>query len=226
MKRRVDRRVSRTRRMMHEALMALIVEKGYEAVTVQDILDRADVGRSTFYAHYRHKDELLLSGFEHLRTLFEQQQQSMLASGHGGDGPDFNMILELFRHTGEHHKLYKAIAGRKSGEMIIKYLHRYLYDMLVVPHKALWKSKKAPPVPAELTTYWIVSSLLSLMIWWLDNNMPYSAEKMDEMFRQLTMPGIEAALGHKVQKKEYEKMARTQRDAGAEAFYNLFVNKE
>jgi len=48
-----DRRIGRTRRLMHEALMALIVEKGYEAVTVQDILDRADVGRSTFYAHYR-----------------------------------------------------------------------------------------------------------------------------------------------------------------------------
>ena len=64
-----DRRVGRTRRLMHEALMALIVEKGYETVTVQDILDRADVGRSTFYAHYRDKDELLLSSFEHLRTL-------------------------------------------------------------------------------------------------------------------------------------------------------------
>ncbi len=220
-----DRRINRTRRLMHEALMALIVEKGYEAITVQDILDRADVGRSTFYAHYRDKDELLLSGFDHLRTLFEQQQQSLLAAKHEG-GPGFNMILELFRHTGEHHKLYKAIVGKKSGEMILKYLHRYLYDMLIVPHKTLWKSKKAPPVLAELTTYWIVSSLLSVIIWWLDNNMPYSAEKMDEMFRQLTMPGIEAALGHKVQKKEYEKMARTQRDASTQAFYNLFINEE
>ncbi len=223
---REDRRINRTRRLMQEALMALIVEKGYEAITVQDILDRADVGRSTFYAHYRDKDELLLSGFDNLRTLFEQQQQSLLSAKHGGNGPEFNMILELFRHTGQHHKLYKAIAGKQSGEMIMKYLHRYLYDMLVVPHKALWKNKSAPPVPVELTTYWIVSSLLSLMVWWLDNNMPYSAEKMDEMFRRLTMPGIEAALGHKVQKKEYEKMARTQHDYSAKAFYNLFVDDE
>ncbi len=221
-----DRRINRTRKLMQEALMALIVEKGYESVTVQDILDRADVGRSTFYAHYRDKDELLLSGFDHLRTLFEQQQQSLLAAKHGGNGPEFNMILELFRHTGQHHKLYKAIAGKQSGEMILKYLHRYLYDMLVVPHTALWKNKKAPPVPIELTTYWIVSSLLSLMIWWLDNNMPYSAEKMDELFRTLTMPGIEAALGRKVQKKEYDKMAREQHDRSAKAFYNLFVDDE
>lgn len=224
MEKKVDRRVSRTRRMMHEALMALIVEKGYESVTVQDILDRADVGRSTFYAHYRDKDELLLSGFEHLRTLFEQQQQSMLASRHGG-GPDFNMILELFRHTGQHHKLYKAIAGKQSGEMILKYLHRYLYEMLIVPHKALMKNKPAPPVPVEITTHWIVSSLLSLTIWWLENNMPYPAEKMDEIFRRLMMPGIEAALGRKVQKREYDKMARAQKDEGAKAFYNLFVDE-
>lgn len=225
MKKKLDRRVGRTRRMMHEALMALIVEKGYESVTVQDILDRADVGRSTFYAHYRDKDELLLSGFEHLRTLFEQQQQSMRASRHGGDGPDFNMILELFRHTGQHHKLYKAIAGKQSGEMILKYLHRYLYEMLIVPHKALMKNKPAPPVPVEITTHWIVSSLLSLTIWWLENNMPYPAEKMDEIFRRLMMPGIEAALGRKVQKREYDKMARAQKDEGAKAFYSLFVDE-
>ena len=172
-----DRRIGRTRKLMHEALMALIVEKGYEAVTVQDILDRADVGRSTFYAHYRDKDELLLSGFEHLRTLFEQQQQALLAHKQGGKDPEFNMILELFRHTGQHHKLYKAIVGKQSGEMILKYLHRYLYDLLIVPHTALMKNRKAPPVPVEITTHWLVSSLLSLMTWWLDNNMPYPAGK-------------------------------------------------
>ncbi len=223
---REDRRIGRTRKLMQEALMALIVEKGYESVTVQDILNRADVGRSTFYAHYRDKDELLLSGFEHLRTLFEQQQQSLLAVKQGSNGPEFNMILELFRHTGQHHKLYKAIAGKQSGEMILKYLHRYLYDMLIVPHTALMKNKKNPPVPIEITTHWIVSSLLSLMVWWLDNNMPYSAEKMDELFRKLTMPGIETALGRKVQKKEYDKIARERHDGSPKAFYSLFVDSE
>jgi AcrR family transcriptional regulator len=221
-----DRRIGRTRKLMHEALMSLIVEKGYESVTVQDILDRADVGRSTFYAHYRDKDELLLSGFEHLRTLFEQQQQALFAAKHDGKDPEFNMILELFRHTGQHHKLYKAIAGKQSGEMILKYLHRYLYDMLIVPHTALMKNRKAPPVPIEITTHWLVSSLLSLMTWWLDNNMPHSAEKMDELFRKLTMPGIEAAFGRKVQKKEYDKIAREHAEGSAKAFYSLFVDND
>lgn len=221
-----DRRIGRTRKLMHDALIALIVEKGYEAVTVQDILDRANVGRSTFYAHFRDKDALCLSGFEHLRTLFEQQHHALLAAQQDGDAPEFNFILEIFRHVGQHHALYKAISGKQSGEMILKYLHRYLYDMLIVPHRALMKNRKAPPVPVEVTTHWIVSSLLSLMIWWLENNMPYSAEKMDEQFRRLVMPGVEAAFGRKVQKREYDKMAREHQDGSAKAFYNLFVDSE
>ena len=52
-----DRRVQRTRKLLQDALMALILEKGYEAVTIQDIIDRANVGRSTFYAHFLDKQQ-------------------------------------------------------------------------------------------------------------------------------------------------------------------------
>ncbi len=210
-----DRRISRTRRLMHEALMALIVEKGYEAITVQDILDRADVGRSTFYAHFRDKDELLLSSFELLRTLFEQQQQELLASRRTGKDPEVYFVLELFRHTGQHHKLYKAIAGRQSGEMILKYLHRYLYNMLIGPNTEIMKKRKAPPVPIEITTHYLVSALLSLMTWWLDNNMPYSPEKMDEIFRTLTAPTIEAAINGS------DHPAKSPKE-----FYSLFIDSD
>jgi len=212
-----DRRISRTRRLMHEALMSLIVEKGYESITVQDILNRADVGRSTFYAHYRDKHELLLSSFELLRTLFEQQQQTIHTSRLTGRDPEVYFILELFRHTGQHHKLYKAIAGKQSGEMILKYLHRYLYKMLIGPNTELMKKRKAPPVPIEITTHFLVSTLLSLITWWLDNNMPYSPEKMDEIFRIMTTPTIEAAFDRKT----------TTHPAGSiKAFYNLFVESD
>ena len=191
---------------------------------MQDILDRADVGRSTFYAHYRDKDELLLSCFEHLRTLFEQQQQALFAARRTGKDPEVHFILELFRHTGQHHKLYKAIAGKQSGEMILKYLHRDLYTMLIGPLTELIRNKKSPPVPIEITTHHLVSSLLSLMTWWLDNNMPYSAEKMDEIFRILTAPAIETAFVRKVEKKEYESIAGEHPSGSVNAFYSLFVD--
>jgi AcrR family transcriptional regulator len=221
-----DRRIGRTRRLMHEALMTLIVEKGYEAITVQDILDRADVGRSTFYTHYRDKDELLLSSFEHLRTLFEEQQRALFAARRTGTDPEVNFILELFRHTGEHHKLYKAIAGKQSGEMILKYLHRYLYTMLIGPLTDIMRNKKSPPIPIEITTNYLVTSLLSLMTWWLDNDMPYTAERMDEIFRILSTPAIEGAFGRKVQRAEYESIAGEHPTGSVKAFYSLFVDSD
>src|SRR5215207_10196482 len=68
-----DRRVRRTQELLRGALMALIMEKGYDRITVQDILDEADVGRSTFYAHYRDKEDLLLSGFDDIRTALAEE---------------------------------------------------------------------------------------------------------------------------------------------------------
>src|SRR6267378_1760564 len=70
----VDRRVQRTRRLLHKALMSLILEKKYESIRVQEILDRADVGRSTFYMHFRDKDELFFSGFRYLQSFLESVQ--------------------------------------------------------------------------------------------------------------------------------------------------------
>jgi len=76
-----DRRVRRTRTLLQDALIALILEKGYEAVTVQDIIDRADVGRSTFYAHFLDKQQLLLSRVEELHAFLAQQHAQGVTSG-------------------------------------------------------------------------------------------------------------------------------------------------
>src|SRR3990172_810944 len=119
-KKKDDRRVERTRKLLHEALMALIQEKGYEKITVQDILDKANLGRSTFYSHYRHKDELFLSGFDHLRTMLEERHRALLSDKARGKAADFNLSLELFRHARENHGHYKAMVGKQSGQMIMR----------------------------------------------------------------------------------------------------------
>ena len=66
-----DRRIRRTQKSLHDALIALLLEKNYDAITVQEVLDRADVGRSTFYAHFQSKDELLMSGMDELRSTLK-----------------------------------------------------------------------------------------------------------------------------------------------------------
>jgi AcrR family transcriptional regulator len=78
----IDRRIPRTRAMLQHALTSLILKKGYEAVTIQDICDEANIGRSTFYAHYTSKDDLKRSGFEHLRKeLVDRQREARVSFG-------------------------------------------------------------------------------------------------------------------------------------------------
>ncbi len=196
-KKREDRRVGRTRQLLHEALMGLILEKGYEAITVQDILDRANLGRSTFYSHYRDKDALLLTGFDHLQAMLEERHQSVM-SGKMGGKRDFNLSLELFRHALENQRMYKAMVGKQSGQMIMKTAHKYLSDLVEKYFDSIVKTAKKTAVPVDVAVHWIVSSFLSLLTWWLDNSTPFSPEEMDRIFRKLTLPGLEAGLGIKL----------------------------
>src|SRR4051794_34863467 len=91
---RPDRRVARSRRALKEALTDLILERGYESVTVQDVIDRADVGRSTFYAHFLDKDDLLMA------ILADLEMPAPDATSWTADDPAFGWTLQLFRHFG------------------------------------------------------------------------------------------------------------------------------
>lgn len=190
---KVDRRVQRTRQLLRDALVALILEKGYEAVTVQDILDRANLGRSTFYAHFHDKGELLFSGFLELMTEFEAGHKDTLSmktpSGHD------DLSLALFRHVEERRDLFKAMLGKHSGEMAVKQAHKYLTTYMRRHLKATMPDEKKAAVPLEVTTHFLVSSFLSLLIWWLDHNRPYTADEMDGIYKQLTWPGVMTVLG-------------------------------
>ncbi len=182
-----DRRVVRTRRILSEALTALIVEKGYEKTTVQDIIDRANVGRSTFYAHFLDKDALLRSGFDHLRDELSKK-------GIGGK-ESWDVALDLFQHAGSHYPLYKAMVGKQSWNMIQQYAHKFLFALIKEHLKPKAPAMKKAPVSLDIVAHYIVSSFLALLTWWLDHNMPYTAEQMTGMFKRLTKPGVDAGLG-------------------------------
>src|SRR5215217_6067230 len=101
----VDRRAARTRKALHEALIALILRKGYEPITVQDILDEANVGRSTFYAHYTGKEDLLRSGFKELRSVLTKAATS------APPNKSLGFSLALFEHACAHKHIYRALVG-------------------------------------------------------------------------------------------------------------------
>jgi AcrR family transcriptional regulator len=186
-KKKEDRRIQRTRKILSEALISLVIEKGYEKTTVQDIIDRANVGRSTFYAHFLDKDALLRSGFDNLRDALSKK-------GVGGKG-GWDVALDLFQHARSHYPLYRAMVGKHSWDMIQQYAHKFLFNLIKENLKPKMSAKKKTPVPLDIVAHFIVSSFLALLTWWLDQNMPYSAEQMTEMFKRLTKPGVDAGLG-------------------------------
>jgi AcrR family transcriptional regulator len=185
-----DRRIQRTRKLLQDALLALILEKNYEDLTVQDVIDRANVGRSTFYAHFQDKEALLLSEFETFQTLFEHHLLSQPAT----DTSPWSLSLVMFQHAQSNRQLYTALAGKQGGSPALAYLQKYLSTLLRAHLKQQITKKEPAQIPPEILAHYLVSAFMSLLTWWLDNNLPYTAERMNDMFCQLTKPGVEAAM--------------------------------
>jgi AcrR family transcriptional regulator len=106
-----DRRVRRTQDLLRRALLSLIQEKGYDRITVQDILDRADIGRSTFYAHYRDKDDLLRAGFQDIRAALAAERDG--ADRRPGSKAELlEPMLAVFDHVGRHRQFWGRCRAR------------------------------------------------------------------------------------------------------------------
>ncbi|MUT68345.1 TetR/AcrR family transcriptional regulator [Paenibacillus sp. NEAU-GSW1] len=190
-----DRRISRTKRMLHEALLGLILEKGFESVTVQDIIDRANIGRSTFYAHFYDKHALLQYGFSYLQEhLSEQQQPYLRRSQHPNEKPRFSFSLPMFQHAHEHHKLYQALVGKQSGVVVQLQMKELFASLVRAEMLTFCQQDISSPFPMEVVEQFVVHSFTGLLTWWLDQSMPYSAEEMDHMFQAVTLPGMMAVL--------------------------------
>src|SRR5580692_1044589 len=129
-KRPIDRRVARTRAMLQQAHISLILEKGYEAITVDDICNEANVGRSTFYAHYTSKDDLRRSGLEHLRKELVDRQKDALAKPGGSSDRSLGFSLTMFEHAHDHIDLYKALVGGRGGAIALGAIRQILSDLV------------------------------------------------------------------------------------------------
>src|SRR6266536_1624173 len=112
-----DRRIQRTRALLLSALLDLIAERGYEEVSVQDIVDRANVGRSTFYKHFLDKRELLLTGVAGLQELLTEQSAAPEASATLSERL-LTFSLPLFQHVQENLRFCRALLGPHSGAIV------------------------------------------------------------------------------------------------------------
>jgi AcrR family transcriptional regulator len=162
-----DRRVQKTRKLLSDALVSLILEKGYDEVSIQDIIDRANVGRSTFYSHYENKEQLMLFGHEHLRAL------SLRDAGRALD------FLPFYRHLAEMHELMGKLLSAEKSERV---LTRSLEDILQGSICRLYAPRLAPEEGAlfMLRSEAAAAALVRLMTSWIRKGMPCSPERMAE----------------------------------------------
>lgn len=189
-KKPIDRRVNRTRTALQKAHISLILEKGYEATTVEDICDVANVGRSTFYAHYTSKDDLRRSGLEHLRKELVDRQRHALAMPGDIRDRSLGFSLTMFEHARDHRDLYKALVGGRGGAIALGAIRQILSDMVRNELAATIDRKSAEIIPRELTVQFIVGAFMAVMTWWLDGGAGLPPQRVDAMFRRLAIEGI------------------------------------
>jgi AcrR family transcriptional regulator len=182
---KTDARVRRTRDALGDALVALMQEKPFETITVQDVLDRAQVSRSTFYSHYSDKDDLLMSDAE---EFFESI--SMALSVHGDKSDRVFPVREFFTHLSDVQPFFKALV--KSGkyqenmELACGHFARGIERRL----SELRRGKSIPSNQLPAIAFTHAGALLSLLTWWLDHGMRESPAEMDELFHKMIWQGV------------------------------------
>jgi AcrR family transcriptional regulator len=176
-----DRRSQRTRQLLSEALVQLIQEKDYSTITVSDIIERANVGRSTFYAHYQDKDDLLLGQMDRVIEVLSQD------SFQPDEFPYFPSLGFLRHVGGEHYELYKALVWGPGMDLITKHLQKSLSQRV---EQGLQNSGIDFEVPLPILANFITGSFLNVLKWWLENKRVYSPEQMDEFYKKVTLPGV------------------------------------
>jgi AcrR family transcriptional regulator len=185
-----DRRVRRTRAALTGALMALMVEKDYASITVQDLIDRADVGRSTFYAHFTDKSDLLHEALSGL--------QAVLEPGPGAPSGDPRRPLrfsgEMFRHVRDQRALLRSLFRRPGGDEVIAEIEQVLVKVVQGELEALAIPEGTTRVPVDLLARGVVGAYLATLSWWVANGFDQTPAQMTEFFETMVGPGVKTAL--------------------------------
>jgi AcrR family transcriptional regulator len=176
-----DRRVRKTRRLLHEALVSLILERGWDAVSVRDVCEKADVGRSTFYVHFADKENLLLSGFDELHEVMEQVRSSAKVP--------FGFLGPLAAHAAENARLVQALFGRQSGQSV-QWRFR---DVLASLVEAELKLLKVPKAARPLLTRFIAGGAADVLMAWLDHPQGISPERLSIELGRAAIGVVESA---------------------------------
>ncbi|MFN2316527.1 MAG: TetR/AcrR family transcriptional regulator [Gemmatimonadales bacterium] len=179
----------RTRAALSVALVELMVAQGFDDITVQQVLDRARVGRATFYAHFRSKQDLLLSDAERFCEMLERQFLAK-ASGSRRLAP----VAELFTHVREYHRFLGALQRSSMNREVFDLLTGYLARIITARISMLAPAGRAGTLSPAATARVLAAALTELMGWWLERGAPQEPEVMDAQFHELAWGGLARTL--------------------------------
>ena len=194
MARHLDRRVQRTRKSLQDSLMALILEEGYDEISIQDITEKANLGRATFYLHFKDKDELLLEVMNQLILDFMEQVPQLTEAQWRLE--DTKTIVKLFDFAAAHYDLYRILTIGSGGITASRQLHHSIAENITGFIQAELDALNAEPVlPVDFIANHFSGALLATIYWWLDNDLPYTPEEMATMFQKINLLDRDSLLG-------------------------------
>jgi AcrR family transcriptional regulator len=205
-KSKTDRRIQRTRQSLRTALLELIKEKGYDAISIEEITERANVGRATFYLHYKDKEALLLEEFsemanEKVQVLSEIPFSAWLASQE--DITDASVkrpappLLIVFEHIYDNSELYYILLKSEKSSRVVERIRKISTEAIVKFVEAKAKTDPIPllfNVPIEFFAAFFSGALLSTVDWWLEEEMRHTPREITYLFQSLFFKGAKNAI--------------------------------
>lgn len=185
---KADRRVQKTRDRLGDALVALILEKPFDEIRVQDVLDRAGVARSTFYEHFRDMHDLFLSDVE---DFLESLSTRLTRTAESSDR--VAPVRELFAHLSEWRSFHDALAA--SGRMpdFLELAQGHFARAIAERLRDLPRGRSLPEPQRAAVAFAQAGALLSLLSWWIDHGMAEPPEQMDALYHRMFWNGVETA---------------------------------
>lgn len=187
----MDRRQKKTRDAIFAAFGALLSRKGYGKITVQEIIDAANVGRSTFYSHFETKDDLLRDMctdlFNHVFSDSLKIENTHDFSWANGDADA--MITHMLYHLRDNRNLIAPLLTGESGELFLRFFKQYLNDLITL-HLLKGMMRKNVLVPDDFLVHHISGAFVEMVHWWLGNDMKQTPEEMAKYFASVIYPVV------------------------------------
>ncbi|TCP29204.1 TetR family transcriptional regulator [Scopulibacillus darangshiensis] len=189
---RLDPRVKRTRQLLKDALISLIMENDYNLITVRDITERATLNRVTFYLHYSDKDDLMKQSTD---ELLEELTDSVASIGEVSESFDFRgtqphpTFVQLFEQIGQHSDFYLVmLKGKVMPHFSLKVMS-ILTEYISSGLASVEPDDQGLTVQREIVERYIGSAFFGVIMWWLENDLPYTAKQMAAKLMRLANKG-------------------------------------